>query len=236
MSKAYKNIQIKSEWRLFDYFANNFNSASHALGVVIALIGLVALSYLSHGKPDYFVGALAFCLSAALLFGASALMHFMTESFNLSQKLTFFLKDLDHSAIFLLIAGSYTPVMMTALDEPLRSRMLILVWSIAVAGILFTQFRRRLPLMFRNRFFQVANYLAMGWLALMCVGELYANLSGPVFSLIVAEAIFYSVGALVYAFKWPNPKPPYFAFHQLWHIFVLMGFVCHLCALLILYK
>lgn len=230
-----KSIERKVDWKALDYFANNFNSISHALGIVLAFVGLVWLSYLSYGKFDHFIGALIFSICAGILFGASALMHFVTESFHVSKKLDALLSDLDHSAIYLLIAGCYTPIMLTSIAEPWKTRMLVMIWIVAFSGILFTQLRRFLPQWMQSRNFQVCNYLVMGWLLAVRLEELYTNLSGWVFSLIFAEGIIYSLGAVVYATKWPNPKPPHFGFHQIWHIFVLVGFICHLVALLFLY-
>ena len=230
-----KNSSLKIDWRPVDYLLNNINSISHAIGVILVFIGLVWLSFLSYGKVDQFVGAVVFSICAGILFGASALMHFLTESFHIPKKFDAFLTNLDHSAIFLLIAGSYTPVMLTSMHEPWRTRMLVIIWVVAFSGIIFTQLRRFLPRWMQSRTFQVGNYLVMGWLLLMCIGELYRNLDGLVFGLIVAEGAIYSLGAVIYAIQWPNPRPPYFCFHQIWHIFVMLGYLCHLGALLFLY-
>lgn len=230
-----KSADLKIDWKPLDYLLNNVNSITHAIGVILAFVGLVWLSFLSYGKFDQFVGAVVFSICAGALFGASALMHFLTDNFHIPRKYDDFLTNLDLSAIFLLIAGSYTPVILTSIDEPWKTRMLIIIWTVAFVGIITTQLHRILPNWMQSRTFQVCNYLIMGWLMILRGGELYDKLDGVVFGLILAEGVVYSLGAVIYAVKWPNPKPPNFGFHQIWHIFVMMGYLCHLGALLFLY-
>lgn len=230
-----KNCQIKSDWKLKDYFRYNINGLSHVLGVGIAFIFLVVLSFLSYGNVNKFAIALLYTFCAGCLFGASATMHLLTESLHVPKRLEEFLDRLDHSAIYLLIAGSYTPVILETISLPWKNYMLFIIWGLAIIGIISTQFRDIMPQWTRHKAFSITLYLSMGWIFLIRIQELVSALPPQALFFICAEAVFYTIGALIYATEKPDLKNPYFGFHQIWHLLVLLGFISHSVAVVLLY-
>lgn len=227
--------QVKPEWKIEDYIRNNFNSLSHALGVILAVAFLVVLSFFSYGNLNKFAVALLYTFCAGCLFGSSATLHFLSESLHIPLKVEEFLDRLDHSAIFLLIAGSYTPIILETIAQPWRSYMLIFIWAFAIVGILSVFLRHLLPRWVQHKNFQVMIYLVMGWTMLFRFEELWTALPNSVLYFICAEAAFYSIGALIYALEKPNNKSNYFGYHQIWHTLVLFGFISHSMAVIFLY-
>ena len=132
------------------------------------------------------------------------------------------LRRVDHTMIFLLIAGSYTPYCMIPLKATYGQAILIIVWSIAVAGLLVKLFWMHAP-----RWLSTALYVFMGWIAVSAIFPLAKELSQDGLYGLFAGGIFYTVGAVIYAIKRPDPFPPHFGFHEIWHLFVLAGTASH---------
>lgn len=168
------------------------------------------------------VGVGIFTLSAVNLFGISALYHVGKWNGNVKQ----WLRRLDHSNIFVLIAGTYTPVALLLLSEEKRQILLILIWSAAVFGVLLSTLWITAP-----RFLSVAVYLAMGWASLAYLRDILATGGVLVLTFIALGGISYSVGAVVYAKKSPNPSLSWFGFHELFHAFTILGFLFHFTAI-----
>jgi hemolysin III len=165
-----------------------------------------------------------FFASSVLLFGNSALYHrFRWKPF--AKKL---LKRIDHANIFLLIAGSYTPICFSAMESGSGLVLLIVIWSIAVLGISFRIFWIGAP-----RWLYVPIYLAMGWAAVFYIPDLFA-VNFVAMTLIVIGGLFYSVGAVIYGLKRPNPIPKHFGFHEIFHALTVVAFICHWTAALII--
>lgn len=168
-----------------------------------------------------------FMVSMVLLYGASTAYH----TFCLSQKAEKVLKKLDHSMIFVLIAGSYTPVCVMVLEQATGMRLLALVWAMAFAGILFKLCWVTCP-----KWVSSVIYIAMGWLCIIAFSDIYHALPSLPFAFLVAGGIIYTIGGVIYALKLPilSSLHPGFGAHELFHLFVMGGSFCHfVCMFLI---
>ncbi len=167
------------------------------------------------------VGSAVFAGTALLLFAVSAIYH----RGNWSPKVWAILRRIDHSNIFLLIAGSYTPFTLILLNGTDRVVLLTLVWTGAVLGVLFRIFWTDAP-----RWLYVPIYVAMGWAAVFYAGQFSASGATAVVVLIAVGGGLYTLGGLVYGLKKPNPFPNVFGFHEVFHSFVVSAFICHYVA------
>ncbi|WP_432515190.1 PAQR family membrane homeostasis protein TrhA [Kineococcus sp. SYSU DK001] len=166
--------------------------------------------------------ALVFAVTAALLFGTSALYHRGTWS----PRANAVLRRLDHSNIFLVIAGTYTPLAVTTLPADQARTLLTLVWAGAGAGVLFRLFWIGAP-----RWLYTPVYVALGWVAVGYLGR-FADGGGTAVAVLVAVGgLFYSLGALAYGTKRPNPSPRWFGFHEVFHAGTVLGFAAHFTAI-----
>ncbi|TFC80498.1 hemolysin III family protein [Cryobacterium sp. TmT2-59] len=168
--------------------------------------------------------SLVFVLSSMLLFGNSALYH----RFDWQPRTKVILKRIDHANIFLLIAGSYTPIAVLALPPEKSTLLLSLVWGGAILGIAFRVFWIHAP-----RWLYVPLYLALGWGALMFIVDFF-QANAAMMTLIMIGGLCYSVGAVVYGLKKPNPVPGVFGFHEIFHTLTVVAFLCHWVAILII--
>jgi hemolysin III len=133
---------------------------------------------------------------------------------------------MDHSNIYIFIAATYTPLALILLDGASRTILLVLIWSAAVGGLLF-----RLLWLSAPRWLYTVLYIVMGWTALGWLGAFYHAAGLAVLILIVAGGICYTLGAIVYARKRPNPFPTWFGFHEIFHVGTIAGFICHYLAI-----
>ncbi|MFY0699394.1 MAG: hemolysin III family protein [Bermanella sp.] len=196
-----------------------FSGLSHLLGAVMSLgaIPYMLTNLPGQGSGVYLASYLVFGLSMFLMFAASAVYHLM----EISEAGIMALKRVDHMAIYVMIAGSYTPFCLIGLEGAQAWWMFGIIWGIALAGILTKIFWLHAP-----RWFSTLLYLGMGWSSLFVYEPLSESLSDGAITWLLAGGISYSVGALVYATKWPNLHR-HFDFHDLWHVFVLGGAACH---------
>jgi hemolysin III len=170
------------------------------------------------------VSSAIFMATSLLLFGISAVYH----RFNWKPSTLAMFRRLDHSNIFLLIAGTYTPLAINALPFPKSVILLIIVWSGAAIGIAFRIFWLSAP-----RLLYVALYILLGWGAILYIVDLFkANPATMV--LVIVGGLAYTTGALFYALKRPNPKRGVFGFHELFHACTAVAFLCHWTAILLL--
>jgi hemolysin III len=170
------------------------------------------------------VAAAVFFAGSVLLFGTSAIYHRL----NWGPKAKLALKRFDHANIFLLIAGSYTPVTLLALPQEKGLLLIIAIWTVALLGIGFRVFWIGAP-----RWLYVVIYIAMGWAAVVYLPELLAaNLA--MMLLILIGGLLYTLGAVFYAMKRPNPFPGHFGFHEIFHTFTALAFMCHWSAVLLI--
>lgn len=197
----------------------------HAGMAPVALVlGIVLVIF---SPPQYRWAAALYSLTAILLFGTSAVYH----RFTWSERTRVLLKRLDHSNIFLIIAGSYTPFAVVLLPADQERTLLILVWTGALAGVLFRVFWVGAP-----RWLYTPIYIALGWVAIFYLPAFWSA-GGPLVVILLAlGGIFYSVGGVVYALKRPNPSPTWFGFHEVFHALTLLGFLTQYVAVsLVLY-
>ena len=202
-----------------------FSGYSHLAGLGLALVGTASLSTVAHGVR--LAAALVYAASLVALYAASSAYHLI----DLGQAVTARLRRFDHAAIFLLIAGTSTPLFVAALSGSSRVMMLAAVWGAALIGILFRTFWLSAP-----RALYTASYLATGWIVVLRWREVVAGLSTAAFGFLLAGGIVYSLGALVYAFRFPNPRPGKFGFHEVWHLFVMAGSALHFVAIALVAK
>ena len=189
----------------------------HAATWPLALAAFIVLIVLSPGV-SLKVGAAIFMVSALLLFGVSAVYH--TGSWKPTVHVA--LKRFDHANIFVLIAGSYTPFSILLLDGKDATILLSLVWGGAVIGVFFRVFWLNAP-----RWLYVPIYLALGWAAVFWAADFAAAASTAVTVLVAAGGGLYTLGAVVYGLKWPDPYPRWFGFHEVFHVFTIAAFVTH---------
>lgn len=188
----------------------------------VVAAGIVLLLF--SGNPATIIASAIYFGSAVLLFGNSALYHrFRWRPF--AKKL---LKRIDHANIFLLIAGTYTPIAAGALEAEKGIILLIAVWTIGIVGIGF-----RVLWINASRWLYVPIYLAMGWVAVLYAPELVAA-NWVVMLLVAIGGVLYSVGAIVYGIKKPNIWPNHFGFHELFHALTVLAFGCHWVAALLI--
>ena len=189
----------------------------HAGVLPLAVAGGVVLIALSP-TPGTKVAAGIFTLTAILLFGVSAIYH--TGSW--TPKTRERLKRFDHANIFLLIAGSYTPFALLLLQERAATVLLLLVWSGAVLGVAFRVLWLGAP-----RWLYVPVYVALGWAAVFWMPQFADSASTAVLTLLIVGGGLYSLGAVVYAFKRPDPAPAWFGFHEIFDGFTIAAFTSH---------
>ena len=207
------------------YLREPVNGLIHLAGGLLASGGLIVLlaTATSTGRMDQLVAFGIFGFSLIALYTASALYHLLP----LSPLGVARLRRVDHMSIFVLIAGTYTPFCLLALDGGWRVGLLALVWGLALCGVLL-----KLLWMDTPRWLSVALYLGMGWVAVVAAPALLRAVPVGGIAWVLAGGLVYSAGALVYGFKRPNPIPGTFGFHELWHIFVVAGSACHFWAVL----
>ncbi|ENW80248.1 MULTISPECIES: hemolysin III family protein [unclassified Acinetobacter] len=192
------------------------NAYSHGLGAVLALIAAIFLIVKGYGLPlGQWISLWVYGLSLVLLLSSSMLYHFAQD-----ERKRYWYKKLDHTAIYYLIAGTYTPFLSIGIPTAKAHYLLIALWIIALIGTLF-------KLVFIHRFQKVslAAYLIMGWLAVLVMDDMQRYLSRDAIQLLIAGGLAYTVGTLFYALK----KVRYS--HAIWHVFVLLGAGLHFLAI-----
>lgn len=193
----------------------------HLGAAPLALIAGMVLIVFASTLPGRISTAI-FTLTAVMLFGTSAVYH----RGNWSVRTNAVLRRLDHANIFLIIAGTYTPLTVMLLDGTTRAVVLIAVWSGALIGLLLRVFWLGAP-----RWAYVPLYLALGWVAVGFIGPFYTAGGAGVVSLIIAGGLAYTVGAVIYGTKWPRGSEQYFGFHEIFHALTIAGFTCHYIAI-----
>lgn len=169
------------------------------------------------------VASIVFAISSWLLFGTSAVYH----RGNWSPSVTAGLRRWDHSNIFLIIAGTYTPLAVMLLDKPTATLLLWIVWGGAIAGLAARIFWLGAP-----RWLYVPIYVALGWVAVWFLPQFWRTGGPAIVWLVAAGGLAYTLGAVVYGFKRPNPSPKWFGFHEIFHSFTVIGFTCHFIAVM----
>lgn len=222
MAKLYDVLNVRKE--LFMKFKpkDPGSAITHFVGMLMALFAATPLLIKAANEPDriHIISLAIFITSMILLYGASATYH----SLDLSEKTNRVLRKLDHIMIFVLIAGSYTPICLIVLGGTTGKMLFILVWGIAIVGIIIKACWITCP-----KWFSSILYIAMGWVCVLAFSPLINALSSAAFGWLLAGGIIYTVGGIIYALKLPifNSKHSNFGSHEIFHLFVMGGSICH---------
>lgn len=197
-----------------------WSAITHGAGAVLSAVGTALLLRLAalRGSGLLFTVFLIYGLSMTGLYTASTLYHCVNTSVAGRRAL----RKYDHCSIYLLIAGSYTPVCMVALRQSSGPALLAAVWAVGVVGMVLTVAKLEIP-----RWLTSAIYLLMGWLAIFAIVPLYRALPAAGFAWLLVGGLLYTVGGVLYAVKWPGRNNPRFGCHEIFHVFILLGSVCH---------
>lgn len=198
------------------------SAVTHFIGMVLAVIGAVPLLIKAAREPEalHMFAFTIFILSMILLYAASTIYH----TLDINDRVNNRLRKMDHMMIFILIAGSYTPICLIALNNTTGLILCILVWSVALLGILIKALWINCPKLFSS-----VIYIGMGWLCVLAFSQIFHALSRPAFVWLLAGGIIYTIGGIIYALKLPifNYKHKNFGSHEIFHLFVMGGSICH---------
>ena len=211
------------------YLREPINSITHWIGAILSLFALIAMlvkGVLSNSSAVTIASVIIFGISLILLYSVSATYHGVITS----DKIIYRLRKLDHSMIFILIAGSYAPFCLIALGGSKGTVFFSIIASIAVAGILFRMLWFNCP-----RWLQTALYIGLGWAAIFMIKPLSQVLSPVSLSLLVLGGVLYTIGGVIYGLKPKKLQLGKFGFHEIFHIFIILGSLCHfLCVFIYL--
>lgn len=218
VTMAVQEKQPAQRWRPKD----PGSAITHFIGMLMALFAAVPLlvKAAQNPEPAHMVSLAIFIASMFLLYMASTLYH----SFDLSPRVNRFLKKMDHMMIFVMIAGSYTPICVVALGGTTGTVMLCLVWGMALAGILVKGAWINCP-----KWFSSVIYILMGWLCVLSFSQIWNALHGSAFFWLLAGGVLYTIGGVIYALKLTgfNARHKNFGTHEIFHLFVMAGSICH---------
>lgn len=205
---------------MLNKFRDPASGLSHLVGAILSIVALVFLLHLAISNRNVWqiVSFSIFGASMILLYSASATYHLVKAS----EKVIFILRKLDHSMIFVLIAGTYTPLCLTILRGRLGYTLCAIIWTMAIAGIVFKMFFFNAP-----RWVYTIVYLVMGWIAAVLIGPIFKASGIKAISWLLAGGIFYTIGGVIYGLKKPNIIPNWLGFHELFHIFIILGTFSH---------
>ena len=198
------------------------SALTHFIAMLGAGAAAVPLLLKAAREPDHihFAALLIFIVSMILLYAASTIYHTLDISDEVNKRL----RKLDHMMIFILIAGTYTPVCLIVLGDRSGYSLLALVWGIAIAGIIINALWINCP-----KWFSSLIYIAMGWGCVLAIRQIILALPRAAFGWLLAGGIIYTVGGVIYALKLPifNSRHKYFGSHEIFHLFVMGGSFCH---------
>ncbi len=198
------------------------SALTHFIGMLMAIFAAVPLLIKAAREPSrlYIISIAVYAVSLILLYMASTTYH----TFDRSEKVNTILKKIDHMMIFVLIAGSYTPICLLVLEPNIGIFLLCLVWGIAIIGILLKFFWVYCP-----KWVSSILYIGMGWTCVLAFTQILNSLSPAAFAWLLGGGIIYTIGGVIYALKLPifNMKHKYFGSHEIFHLFVMGGSVCH---------
>ena len=196
------------------------SAITHFIAMVLAIAAMTPLLVKASQKSGHFLSLLIFILSMIGLYGASTIYH----TLDISPKINQMLRKLDHMMIFILIAGTYTPVCMIVLGDRTGWLLLALVWAIAAVGIVINAFWITCP-----KWFSSLIYIAMGWVCILAISKIISALPKAGFLWLLAGGIIYTLGGMIYALKLPifNSRHKNFGSHEIFHLFVMGGSLCH---------
>lgn len=205
---------------MFNKFREPVSGLTHLFGVFISAVGLLVLLNISlalNNTRDMAVSCV-FGISLILLYSASSIYHLTMAS----ERVIKILRRVDHSMIYVLIAGSYTPVCLITLKGKIGYSIFAMIWALTILGILIKNFWFNAP-----RWLSTAFYIVMGWLVVVAIYPMSKVMPAAGIMWLILGGVSYTVGGLIYAYKYPKINNKYFGFHEIFHIFVLMGSFCH---------
>jgi hemolysin III len=210
--------------QIFQQLRDPISGFTHFAGFLLSFVALIfmEMSAVSHGTTRHIISSAVFGISLILLYGASSMYHLLPYS----PRGSTILRRIDHAMIFILIAGTYTPICLIPLYGLWGWWLLSIIWCMAIAGIFQAVFWLHAP-----RWFTTSIYLFMGWIVIVVFYPLVQSLPSGALIWFILGGLSYTVGAILYARKRPNPFPGIFGFHEIWHILVLIGSSCHLWAI-----
>jgi hemolysin III len=197
-----------------------FSALSHLIGAIMSVIGSIILVYnaIQGGSIWHILSFVIYGLSLISLYTASTVYHWLP----LSDEDGLIYRKIDHMMIYVLIAGTYTPICLVSLRGPWGWSLLIGIWALAIGGIILKSISMNIP-----RWISTAIYVIMGWLVVIAFYPLKNAVSLAGIGWLIGGGIFYTVGAIFYAKKWPEFNCKWFGFHELFHLFVMAGSACH---------
>jgi hemolysin III len=203
-----------------DYIREPGSALSHLVGIVLSFIGLIIMMFetIPSGNITYIAGGLIFGISMISLYSASTIYHWSTGSDEKISKL----RKIDHAMIFILIAGTYTPVCLISFKPPLGYILLGIIWSLCISGLILKINFMNIP-----RWFYTGVYVALGWIIIIFVYPLYLTTGLVPVLLLFFGGVLYTIGAVIYALKPSKLKFGGLNFHEIFHIFILLGTLLH---------
>lgn len=205
-------------------FREPVSGLTHLGGAIAALLGLIWLIALTYQDAPRLIVSIIFGISSILTFTASTVMHLYKGS----NKVIDWLIRLDHAAIYLMIAGTYTPIAYALLDTVWFVGMMIAIWGMALGGVVWKLLSHKV-----DSVWSLLYYVGMGWFSVILLPHVFAIVFTPVFFLIVAGGVCYTVGAVIFGIQRPNFNE-WWGHHEIWHLFVLAGFAFHFFGVLVL--
>ena len=198
------------------------SALTHFIAMILALFAATPLLIKASRTPDHthMMTLTVFIFSMILLYAASTIYH----TLDISPKVNQILRKVDHMMIFILIAGTYTPVCAIVLGDKTGWMLLALVWGIAIVGIIINALWITCP-----KWFSSLIYIAMGWVCILAIGKIVAALPARAFGWLLAGGIIYTMGGIIYALKLPifDARHKHFGSHEIFHLFVMGGSFCH---------
>ena len=207
-------VDFEKKPRFIQLPEERFSCYSHMLGTFFAVLGTIFLVIISNGELEKIVTSLLYGLSISFLFFASTMYHAHKRSEN--EKTIW--RKMDHIAIFVMIAGTYTPISYFYLTGGWRLGILLAQWILVIAGIV-----SKLIIINTPRWITITIYLLQGWMAVLPLSLLLTVMPISSFILMGLGGIAFTIGAIIYAIKKPDPKPGVFGFHEIFHVLILIG-------------
>jgi hemolysin III len=198
------------------------NGLTHFFAAIVAMIGLIALIIIGWKSVVKEISLSIYGISLILLFAASATYHMVKAKPKIIERL----RKLDHSAIYVLIAGTYTPFCVLMFQGFWKWGLLALIWSLAVVGVAAEVILIKAP-----RWLRVSVYIMMGWIVIAAISEMLKVMPVGALVWLLAGGVIYTLGAIIYATKKLDLFPGKFGFHELWHIFVIVAALAHFIAI-----
>lgn len=200
------------------YLREPVSAITHFIGAILALIGLIWLVVMTYPDIDRIIISLVYGMSVTLTFTASTIMHTYVGS----EKIIRLLNRFDHAAIYLMIAGTYTPFAYIFLDSVWFIGIMVAIWGMAIVGVIWKLF------FYKNvdNLLSLLYYLGMGWFSLILIPHLFRLVDVVGFVLIVSGGLMFTVGAIIFGMQRPNFNR-WWGHHEIWHLFVLAGAALH---------